>query len=467
MNKKNSSKKGNDELKKENKFDRVKKKKNRFGRIILKIFFALVILIVGFIIYSTFKNGWGFQGMLQTALGQDKNTLEKLDPLTVLIMGVSKDIDVELTDTLMVASYNPKEQKAILISIPRDTFTGKNKNKAIAGEKINALYQKSPQRTLEAVNTITGLNIEKYVIIDNKALIQLVDTIGGVEFDVPIDMDYDDVTQDLYIHLEKGFQKLNGEQAEHLVRFRKNNDGTSYPSEYGDNDIGRMRTQREFLKAIAEQTIQIKNITKIGSFIDILKQNVKTNITNWEEIKAYIPYAVNFHTANLEALSLPGEPKMYNKLWFFVYDKVETDKLIEELFFSKDNEEDIEKIQSEEATNNQIDAKIENNEQKQEKAETQKDQSPKKSVKIEILNGSGNSQKLTDLSSYLKSKGYNIETTGTTTITSKTTILNKSKIEESFINELKADLGIGISSNSSSNKKESCDITIIIGKDYN
>ena len=74
-----------------------------------------------------------------------------------------------------------------------------------------------------------------------------INEIGGVEFDVPIDMEYDDVTQDLYIHLDKGYQKLDGEQAEQLVRFRKNNNGTSYPYEYGDNDIGRMRTQREFL----------------------------------------------------------------------------------------------------------------------------------------------------------------------------------------------------------------------------
>ena len=66
-----------------------------------------------------------------------------------------------------------------------------------------------------------------YVVISNNALVQLVDEIGGVEFDVPIDMNYDDSTQDLAIHLKKGVQKLNGEQAEGLVRFRKNNNGTS------------------------------------------------------------------------------------------------------------------------------------------------------------------------------------------------------------------------------------------------
>ena len=437
-----------------------KKKKGGFFRIILKILLILVILIIGFITYSTIKNGWGLQGILQTALGQDKETLKNLEPLTLLIMGVSKDIDVELTDTIMIASYNPKSQKAVLMSIPRDTFTGKNKNKAVASEKINALYQKSPQKTVDAVNNITGLNIQKYVVIDNKALIQLVDEIGGVEFDVPMDMEYDDVTQDLYIHLDKGYQKLDGEQAEQLVRFRKNNNGTTYSSSYGDNDAGRMRTQREFLKAVFEQTFKVKNITKIGGLIDIFKQNVKTNITNWDEIKDYIPYAINFSTDNLENVVLPGENKMLNKLWFFEYDKQETEKMVNELFLS--NEEDEGQDEDESSENNPTTNVIQENESSNENKKIDKD-----SVKIEILNGSNSSKKLTEVSNILKTKGYNISKTGTTTTTPKTTILNKAKVDDEFMEKLKDDLKIGIISNSSNGKKDDCDITIIIGKDYN
>ena len=65
----------------------------------------------------------------------------------------------------MIASYNPKTQKATLLSIPRDTFIGKNKNTATSYDKINALYQSSPEKTLAAVNKITGLNIKYYVVI--------------------------------------------------------------------------------------------------------------------------------------------------------------------------------------------------------------------------------------------------------------------------------------------------------------
>lgn len=428
-----------DDLKK----NKGKRKKNRVARLFIVIFLIIIFSILGFIAFSTLKNGWGIQGVLQTVMGQDKNTLENLDPLTVLIMGVSKDIDVELTDTLMIASYNPKEQKAFLISIPRDTYTGKNKNKASASEKINALYQKSPDKTLAAVNELTGLNIDKYVVIDNKALIELVDAIGGVEFEVPIDMDYDDVTQDLYIHLSKGFQRLDGEQAEHLVRFRKNNNGTTYSSEYGDNDLGRMRTQREFLKAVAEQTISLKNLTKVGEFIEILKKNVKTNITDWNEIKKYIPYVVNFSTENLENISLPGQPIMYNKLWFFACDKNATKSLIEELF----------KVQEEEHAEDLAEEKVETTPEE-------------KTIRIEVLNGSSNSKKLTEAVNLLKQKGYDVCSTGSTTSTAKTTILNKSGVEESFVNDLKQRLGKGIISNSSLGKNSEVDITIIIGRDF-
>src|SRR5699024_11040122 len=147
-------------------------------------------------------------------------------------LGISTDqTGVDLTDTIIVASYNPNTQKATLLSIPRDTYTGKNPSKATPSDKINELYSytKGPEATLKLINEITGLNINHYAVIKTEALIKLVDAIGGVDFNVPIDMDYDDETQELHIHLKAGQQHLNSDQAEQLVRFRHNNDLTSYP----------------------------------------------------------------------------------------------------------------------------------------------------------------------------------------------------------------------------------------------
>ncbi len=436
----------------------IKKKKNQKKhnglKVLLVILGMIILFILGFVGYSGYKNGWGLKGMIQTAMGQDERKLADLDPLTVLIMGVSEDISSKLTDTIMVASYNPKTQKATLLSIPRDTFVGKNKNTATSYNKINALYQSSPEKTLDAVNKITGLDIKYYVVISNNALVQLVDEIGGVEFDVPIDMNYDDSSQDLAIHLKKGVQKLNGEQAEGLVRFRKNNNGTSYPSEYGDNDLGRMKTQREFITEVAKQTLQLKNITKIGSFIDIVKENVTTNIKNWSTIKDYVAYAVDFSTENIRAENIPGEAGYYNKLSFFIYDKKETEALIKELLEEQNGKEEV-------ASGNNVDAinsSVSSNEELDSSNENSK-------IKIELLNGSGDKTLLNEVTKELKAQGYNVYKTGTTTATSKTTIINKSAIQSDVLDKIKKVLGVGNISSSASSSS-TVDVTVIIGKDY-
>ena len=426
------------------------KKKHRILKAFLVIILILIALIGGFVGYSVYKNGWGVKSLIQTAMGQSEKKLQNLEPFTVLLLGVSEDISPKLSDTIIVASYNPKTQKATLLSIPRDTFIGTNKNKANSYDKINALYQKNPEKTLNAVNKITGLNIKYYAVISNNALVEVVDTIGGVEFDVPIDMNYDDSSQKLSIHLKKGMQKLNGEQAEGLVRFRHNNNNTSYPSSYGDNDLGRMRTQREFLKEVAKQTIKLKNITKIGSFVDILKENVTTNITNWSLIKDYIPYAIDFNTENLEMANIPGTTGSLgpNNLSFFIYDKSATEKMIKELFEKQNGTGNV-------GESNSSTSNITTSSKNTENAK----------IKIEILNGSGDSVLLTKATKALKNEGYNVYKTGTTTPTAKTAIVNKTAVPVKITDEIKDLLGVGaISSNTTSSS--TVDVRVVLGKDY-
>ena len=212
---------------KQNKNKREKKtKKKKKSKILKKILISLLIILIALIVwiaYKTQKNGGGMQGLLSTLVGHNEETLKNLDSIQVLLMGVSTDNGGKLTDTIIVATYDPKTQDASLLSIPRDTFVGKNPQTGTGMDKINALYQKSPEKTLAKVNEITGLDIKYYMVIDNEALIKLVDVIGGVDFNVPIDMVYDDETQDLHINLKAGMQKINGEKAEQLLRYRHGN----------------------------------------------------------------------------------------------------------------------------------------------------------------------------------------------------------------------------------------------------
>ena len=313
-----------------------KRRKKHIGR---KIFLFILLLCVCAGIWFAKKVNDLEGNWLAAILGHDKNTLENLETLQVLIMGESTG----MSDTIIACSYNPKTQKASMLSIPRDTYVNNGKYKNSVYNKINSLYSggETPEKTLQAVNEITGLNIKYYILVDTQALRKLVDYIGGVEFDVPIDMKYDDYGQDLHINLKAGLQRLNGKQAEQVVRFRHNNNGSSYSYEYGNEDYGRMKTQRNLIIAVAKQTIKFKNIKEIKNIINIMKEDVITNI-DFNKIKDYIPYAMNMNLDNIQTAQLPGQSEQRNGGWFFFHDEEETKNVVNQLFneieIQKENE---------------------------------------------------------------------------------------------------------------------------------
>ena len=439
---------------------KTKAKKSTGKKILIGILIVLLLGIAWFT-YRTYKNGWGLSGMLATVVGHDENTKKNLSEIKVLILGVSTDLDSQLTDTIMVASYNPNTQKANLLSIPRDSYTGKNTAKATASLKINALYniEKTPEKTLKAVNEITGLDIKYYVIVKTEALIQLVDAIGGVEFNVPIDMKYDDPTQDLHIDLKAGTQKLDGEKAEQVLRFRhsnpdKNGVMSTYPSEYGNDDFGRMRTQRDFISALLKQTLKPGNIFKLGEILEIAHKNVETNL-ELSYIKDYIPYAVEFNTDNLQTATLPGttpDMKDTNNVSIFVINKKLSTELIQSMFYvdSTEETEDNTITNSLKTTSNSISSTT-----------TVKDDE----LKIELINGSGNTSKLEEAKTKLEEAGFTVKKTGKTSTISKTVITNKKNATDEQLKNIKQVLNAG---SISTNKQASSqvDITIVIGEDF-
>jgi len=440
---------------------KTKAKKSTGKKILIGILIVLLLGIAWFT-YRTYKNGWGLSGMLATVVGHDENTKKNLSEIKVLILGVSTDLDSQLTDTIMVASYNPNTQKANLLSIPRDSYTGKNTAKATASLKINALYniEKTPEKTLKAVNEITGLDIKYYVIVKTEALIQLVDAIGGVEFNVPIDMKYDDPTQDLHIDLKAGTQKLDGEKAEQVLRFRHSNPDkitgqmSTYPSEYGNDDFGRMRTQRDFISALLKQTLKPGNIFKLGEILEIAHKNVETNL-ELSYIKDYIPYAVEFNTDNLQTATLPGttpDMKDTNNVSIFVINKKLSTELIQSMFYVD---------YTEETENNTITNSLNTTSNSISSTTTVKDDE----LKIELINGSGNTSKLEEAKTKLEEAGFTVKKTGKTSTISKTVITNKKNATDEQLKNIKQVLNAG---SISTNKQASSqvDVTIVIGEDF-
>lgn len=413
-----------------------KRKKMKTWKKVLIVVLLIILSVGGWFFYRVQKNGGGLTGMLATLAGHDENTRKNLGEFRCLILGISTDQDgVDLTDTIIVLSYHPATQKASLLSIPRDTYTGYNPSMATAYEKINAMYSRKhrPDETLEAVNRITGLDIPYYIVVKNEGLRKLVDTIGGVTFNVPIDMDYDDDSQDLYIHLKAGEQLLDGKKAEQLVRFRHNNDYSSYPAEYGDNDTGRMRTQREFILQTMKQTLKPENITKIFELIDIAKENLISNV-NFDVAKDYVPYAVEFDTLDMETAVLPGVNTNKNEqgTWVFIHNKQQTQELIEEMFNSKYN------IADETGANQKL--------------------------KIQLINGCGDSNKLDIALHEIRSLGHTVDAVESNGV-DKTVIINQKGANAEAVKAIKGTLQSGLIQEDKDDESN-YDVKIILGKDY-
>ena len=184
---------------------------------------------------------------------------------TILLSGV--DNDAGGSDTNMLMRFDAENNAIDIVSLPRDSLMSN-------GHKLNYAYNNGGTDKLRSeIEDLLGVPVDFYVSVNLKGFVALIDQIGGIEFDVPCDMDYDDPYQDLHIHFKAGLQKLNGQQAMEVVRFRHNNDNTGYG---GRQDLGRIETQQAFLKAVAQKLMKIENLPAMA---ETFLKYVKTDLT--------------------------------------------------------------------------------------------------------------------------------------------------------------------------------------------
>ena len=177
------------------------------------------------------------------------------------------------TDTIMVARFDCNDHTANIVSIPRDTLV----NVPWAVKKVNSVYGSAGiDGLVTEIEDLVGFGIDSYAVVNTYVFQQIIDCIGGVYFDVPIYMYYDDPEQVLHISLAPGYQLLNGYQCEQVVRFRQNNDGTGYPN----GDLGRIETQHAFFAALAGQVLQLGNISNLPQIISLVIDNTDTNLSS-------------------------------------------------------------------------------------------------------------------------------------------------------------------------------------------
>ena len=243
---------------------------------------------------------WG-EGTRPRSDGERKSQ----DYYTVLILGRDTGGGGN-TDTMLLASYDVTNQKATVMSIPRDTMV----NVSWDIKKINSVYNtygggdRGIQALYKEISQLVGFEPDYQVIVEWEAVGEIVDAMGGVWFDVPRNMNYDDPYQDLHIHQEKGYRLLTGDDAMQVLRYRHDNDMRyGYP----DGDLGRIKTQQAFLTAMVDQLLQIKNVTKINQFIQVFQNNVETDLS-FQNILWFAQQAIlgGLSMENVEFVTMPN-----------------------------------------------------------------------------------------------------------------------------------------------------------------
>ena len=188
---------------------------------------------------------------------------------TILLCGT--DEDGTRTDTILLLTLDRNEGSVRLLSIPRDTYAP-----AYVVPKINSAYgavgggEKGMEQLMEQVKNVIGFLPDGYALVDLGAFVEAVDLLGGLDFDVPMDMDYDDPDQNLFIHLRAGEQHLTGEQLMWVVRFR---------SGYANADIGRTEVQRAVLKTAMKQWLRPKTLAALPGLWRIYQENLTTDLS--------------------------------------------------------------------------------------------------------------------------------------------------------------------------------------------
>ncbi|CUH97468.1 hypothetical protein P22_3598 [Propionispora sp. 2/2-37] len=304
-----------------------KRRRIRWKRVIL-LLMVLLFLFTVLTSAAIFAYHNVFQEKMAVNANAPAESTKKLpERVNILLLGLD-DVDPEMangarrSDAMLVASINPEDGGVNLISIPRDTKV------TIPGRKgydkiTHAYYYGGVELAKRTVEDVLDIPIDHYVAVDWKAFINVIDILGGVDLYVENDMDYEDPYANLSIHLQKGYQHLDGEKAGEYVRFRHDELG----------DIGRVQRQQRFLKALSGEVFQLETILKFPSIVNTINQYVNTDMTAFTMLKVANSLK-SFKTDNVYTEMIPGDFATINDISYWIYDKEQTKQVVQKLFYN-------------------------------------------------------------------------------------------------------------------------------------
>ncbi len=307
------------------------------------------ILTFVFVVLSTAAGVWTARTLANTAIGQTV-TMGGLDQesadasmINFLVLGV--DEDGTRSDTIMLFSYDGYSNRTNILSFPRDTmvktggWTQKlNAAMGVGMQNVKRGIDAEPEEEMiRQIKDLTGLPIHYVMTIGFHAFKEIIDALGGVDFNVPYNMDYDDPYQNLHIHLQAGPQHLDGQAAHDFVRFRHNNNGSA-PGEYVWGDEGRIHWQQIFMKELAKQKMTPQILGRIDEIFEVISRNVKTNYTMQDLLK-HLNFVDKIKVEEIGSYQLPGGAEYVGDVSYYLQDRAATETLIRDVFLPRTAEE--------------------------------------------------------------------------------------------------------------------------------
>ncbi|HEX6594194.1 MAG TPA: LCP family protein [Bacillota bacterium] len=297
---------------------RKKPRKRRLRKLFLLVLFIFIGLVGfgGYYVFQTFQAA----GESFDDLGRDKSDLRdstvsiRKDPVSILLMGIEDyetDGDHGRTDTLIVATFSPNDERLKLLSIPRDTFV------TIAGrhtqDKINHAYAFGGKyMTIKTIENFLEIPIDYYATVDFDGFIDIIDILGGITVDVPFDFEQKTMAPNSRVlQFYEGPMELDGEHALAFARMRK-----ADPR----GDIGRNERQQEVIKAIIDKATSLKTITKINDLAYEVGENIETNMRVSEGLAFFKEYR-DFKTSNIDQIELKTKPQRFNGVSYQIVDE--------------------------------------------------------------------------------------------------------------------------------------------------
>ncbi len=320
----------------------IRRDSSKFLRIVMVL--TIIIIGAGLSFFVLADN----QEFLEKHLGKD-------NPITKLFVNMSKDNDTKhkadfsfpfgnkrrnilllgvdsngegtdpfegtRTDTIILMNIDPRSKSLNALSIPRDSKVYLPGDHGI--QKINAAHAIGGiGMTIKTIEDTLGVKIDRYIMVHDQAVKEIVDALGGVDIYVEKNMHYNDYSGKLFINLQKGMNHLSGKEVIGYLRFRHDAMG----------DIGRTQRQQWFLRGLMESLKKPETITKLPEIINVANKYIKTNMSFYE-LSQYAGLAKHLDMDKIEIAMLPGAPNKKGYISYWILDPEKTQEVVDRLIY--------------------------------------------------------------------------------------------------------------------------------------